>query len=352
MKHVGLMGRVAVSFCISTILPLILMYLMFWGYTTMSVNVLTLILAGLFFIGWIYMGIVKPVDELKAAAKKIESGDLDFTLEAETNDEFGELMQAFDEMRMRLKETQDEKIRNDNANRELITNIAHDLKTPLTAIKGYSEGLLDGIAQSPEMQKKYIQTINIKANDMDRLIDELRYYVKVESNKIPYDFQHMSVQDYFQDCADEIGLDMESQGVEFTFNSMISPDVEMIADPEQLRKVINNIISNSVKYMDKDEKRIALSLEDAGDFIQVNLSDNGKGIAKTDLPYIFQRFFRADSSRNSMKGGSGIGLSIVKKIVEDSGGRIWASSVEGESTTIHFVLRKYIRSVQEVQING
>lgn len=352
MKHVGLMGRVAVSFCISTVLPLILMYLMFRGYTTMSVNVVILILAGLFFIGWIYMGIVKPVDELKAAAKKIESGDLDFTLEAETNDEFGELMQAFDEMRIRLKETQDEKIRNDNANRELITNIAHDLKTPLTAIKGYSEGILDGIAQSPEMQKKYIQTINIKANDMDRLIDELRYYVKVESNKIPYDFQHMKAEDYFQDCADEIGLDMESQGVEFTFESRISPDVEMIADPEQLRKVINNIISNSVKYMDKEEKHIALNLEDAGDFVQVNLSDNGKGIAKTDLPYIFQRFFRADSSRNSMKGGSGIGLSIVKKIVEDSGGRIWASSVEGEGTTIHFVLRKYIRSVQEVQING
>ncbi|SFG38657.1 sensor histidine kinase [Oribacterium sp. WCC10] len=352
MKHVGLMGRVAVSFCISTILPLILMYLMFMGYTTMSMNVVTLIVAGLFFIGWIYMGIVKPVDELKAAARRIESGDLDFTLEAETNDEFGELMQAFDEMRMRLKETQDEKIRNDNANRELITNIAHDLKTPLTAIKGYSEGILDGIAQSPEMQKKYIQTINIKANDMDRLIDELRYYVKVESNKIPYDFQHMRVQDYFQDCADEIGLDMESQGIDFTFENSIDKDVEMIADPEQLRKVINNIISNSVKYMDKDYRKIALTLEDAGDFIQVNITDNGKGIAKTDLPYIFQRFFRADSSRNSMKGGSGIGLSIVKKIVEDSGGRIWASSVEGDGTTIHFVLRKYIRSVQEVLIDG
>ena len=352
MKHVGLMGRVAVSFCISTILPLILMYLMFRGYTTMSMNVMILIIAGLFFICWIYMGIVKPVDELKAAAKKIESGDLDFTLEAETNDEFGELMQAFDEMRMRLKETQEEKICNDNANRELISNIAHDLKTPLTAIKGYSEGILDGIAQSPEMQKKYIQTINIKANDMDRLIDELRYYVKVESNKIPYDFQHMPVQDYFQDCADEIGLDMESQEITFTFENKVSRDVEMIADPEQLRKVINNIVSNSVKYMDKEEKRIELVLEDAGDFIQVSLSDNGKGIAKTDLPYIFQRFFRADSSRNSMKGGSGIGLSIVKKIVEDSGGRIWATSVEGQGTTINFVLRKYIRSVQEVDLNG
>ena len=347
MKHIGLMGRVGVSFFISTVLPLVLMFLMFRGDITMGTNMAILILAGLFLICWIYMGIVRPVDELKAAAKRIESGDLDFTLEAETNDEFGELMQAFDEMRIRLKETQEEKIRNDTANRELVTNIAHDLKTPLTAIKGYSEGLLDGVASSPEMQRKYIRTINNKAAEMDRLIDELRYYVKVESDKIPYDFQHICVKDYFQDCAEEIGLDMDSQGIHFHSHNTIAPEVEMIADPEQLRKVISNIISNSVKYMDKEEKEIALSLEDAGDFIQVNIRDNGKGISRSDLPYIFQRFFRADSARNSMKGGSGIGLSIVKKIIEDSGGRIWASSKEGEETTIHFVLRKYIKSPKE-----
>ena len=198
------------------------------------------------------------------------------------------------------------------------------------------------------MQRKYIRTINNKAAEMDRLIDELRYYVKVESDKIPYDFQHICVKDYFQDCAEAIGLDMDSQGIRFSYSNTIAPEVEMIADPEQLRKVISNIISNSVKYMDKEEKEIALRLEDAGDFIQVNIRDNGKGISRSDLPYIFQRFFRADSSRNSMKGGSGIGLSIVKKIVEDSGGRIWASSKEGEETTIHFVLRKYIKSPKEV----
>ena len=252
MKHIGLMGRVGVSFFVSTVLPLVLMFLMFRGDITMGTNMAILILAGLFLICWIYMGIVRPVDELKAAAKRIESGDLDFTLEAETNDEFGELMQAFDEMRIRLKETQEEKIRNDTANRELVSNIAHDLKTPLTAIKGYSEGLLDGVASSPEMQRKYIRTINNKAAEMDRLIDELRYYVKVESDKIPYDFQHICVKDYFQDCAEEIGLDMDSQGIRFSYRNTIDPEVEMIADPEQLRKVISNIISNSVKYMDKE----------------------------------------------------------------------------------------------------
>ncbi len=345
MKHISLMARVAVSFCISTILPILLMFLTFRNEMTISTSVMLLMVAGAAFLGWIYMGIVRPVDELKQAARRIESGDLDFTMEAETNDEFGELMQAFEQMRIRLKQTSEEKIRNDLENKELISNIAHDLKTPLTAIKGYSEGILDGIAKSPEKQLKYIQTIYNKANDMDRLIDELNYYAKIETNKIPYNFQHINVRDYFQDCVEEIGVDMETERIRFSYKNDVDSGVEMIADPEQLRKVINNIVSNSVKYMDKDEKEISIQLLDAGDFVQIDIADNGKGIAKKDLPYIFERFFRADSSRNSTKGGSGIGLSIVKKIIEDSGGRIWASSVEEHGTTIHFVLRKYIKQV-------
>lgn len=342
MRSMSLIGRLAVSFGLSTVVPIFLMYLSFRGFTTMTTNVVILMFVGLFFVAWIYSGILKPVEELKDAARRIEGGDLDFTLEAETNDEFGELMQAFEQMRMRLKETQEEKIRNDLENKELISNIAHDLKTPLTTIKGYSEGILDGIAKSPERQKKYLQTICSKANEMDRLIDELNYYAKIETNKIPYNFQHLNVAAYFSDCAEEIGLDMESRGWQFHYENGVEEGVEIIADPEQLRKVISNIISNSVKYMDKAAPEIGIVLQDAGDFVEVSLSDNGKGIAKADLPYVFERFFRADSSRNSTKGGSGIGLSIVRKIIEDSGGRIWASSVPGKGTTLHFVLRKYI----------
>ncbi len=342
MKHITLMGRVVMSFVVSTLLPMGLLYLSVHGKTSINTDITILFGAGIFLVGWIYIGIVRPVDELKAAAKRIEAGDLDFTLEAETNDEFGELMQAFEKMRIRLKESQEEKIRNDLENKELISNIAHDLKTPLTTIKGYSEGILDGIAASPEKQLRYIQTIYNKANDMNRLIDELNYYAKIETNKIPYNFAHIDVAEYFSDCADEIGLDMESKGWQFVYDNAVEPGVEMIADPEQLRKVINNIVSNSVKYMDKAAPRVEIHIRDAGDFVQADLSDNGKGIAKKDMPYIFERFYRADSSRNSRAGGSGIGLSIVKKIIEDSGGRIWASSTEGEGTVIHFVLRKYV----------
>ena len=120
----------------------------------------------------------------------------------------------------------------------------------------------------------------------------------------------------------------------------------MIADPEQMKRVINNIIGNSIKYMDKKKEKgiIDIRILDQVDSIQVEIEDNGKGIAQKDLVNIFERFYRTDSSRNSSTGGSGIGLSIVKKIIEDHGGYIWATSKEGEGTCMHFVLRKYKES--------
>ena len=177
---------------------------------------------------------------------------------------------------------------------------------------------------------------------MDRLIDELTFYSKIDTNRIPYHFTKLNVREYFDDCAEEIGLDMDGKGINFDYLNNVEADTLIIADPEQMRKVINNIIGNSVKYLDKTPGHISIKVMDIGDFIQVDIEDNGRGIAKKDQQKIFERFYRTDSSRNSSKGGSGIGLSIVKKIIEDHGGRIWASSVEGEGLTIHFLLRKYM----------
>lgn len=134
---------------------------------------------------------------------------------------------------------------------------------------------------------------------------------------------------------------MESRNIEFGYFNYVSKDVVIIADSEQMKRVMNNIISNSVKYLDKPRGLISIRIRDAGDFVQVEVEDNGRGIAAEDLPYIFDRFYRTDSSRNSSQGGSGIGLSIVHKIIEDHGGRIWATSTEGMGTKMHFVLRKY-----------
>ncbi len=331
-------------FCISTVLPLVLMYLTLTGRTDFNTDIIILVGAGFVLLSWIYSSILRPLDDLRRATQKIKDGDLNFTLETDSDDEIGQLTEDFEEMRLRLKESQEEKMRSENESKELISNIAHDLKTPITAIQGYAEGLLDGVASSQEMMEKYVKTIYNKANDMARLIDELTYYSKIDTNRIPYNYKKLNVREYFDDCAEEIGLDMESRGIEFEYESRVADDTLVIADPEQLRKVINNIVGNSVKYLDKKPGHIAIKVTDIGDFIECDLSDNGCGVAKKDLTRIFERFYRTDQSRNSMRGGSGIGLSIVRKIIEDHGGRIWASSVENEGLTIHFLLRKYMEA--------
>ena len=249
-------------------------------------------------------------------------------------------------MRKRLKELDEEKKTFDRQNKELISNISHDLKTPITAVKGYVEGIMDGVADTPEKMDRYIRTIYIKANDMDRLINELTFYSKIYTNRIPYHFNKINVADYFDDCAEEVGLEMRERKITFTYINNVEKDTVVIADAEQMKRVINNIVGNSVKYMDKPRKSLQLRILDVGDFIQVEIEDNGKGIQNKDLVSVFDRFYRTDQSRNSAQGGSGIGLSIVKKIIEDHGGRIWASSRFGEGTTMHFVIRKY----QEVPV--
>lgn len=310
-------------------------------------GILILLMAGILLTAWVYKSMLKPLGMLQKATNEIKNGNLDFALEVEEEDEIGQICQDFEEMRIRLKESTEEKIQYDKENKELISNISHDLKTPITAIKGYVEGIMDGVASSPEKLDKYIRTIYNKANDMDRLIDELTFYSKIDTNKIPYTFTKINVASYFRDCVEEVGLDMESQNIELGYFNYVDEDVMVIADAEQMRRVINNIISNSVKYLDKKRGIINIRIKDVGDFIQVEIEDNGKGIAAKDLPNIFDRFYRTDSSRNSVKGGSGIGLSIVRKIIEDHGGRIWATSKEGIGTEIHFVLRKYQEVIQE-----
>lgn len=296
---------------------------------------------------WIYRSIAVPLVKLKKATKNIKEGNLDFVLEVEGNDEFSQLCQDFEEMRKRLKESTEEKILMDKENKELISNISHDLKTPITAVKGYVEGIMDGVADTPEKMDRYVRTIYNKTNEMDHLINELTFYSKIDTNRIPYTFSKLNVEDYFSDCAEELGLEMETRGIELVYANYVEKDVQVIADGEQIRRVIHNIVSNAIKYMEKPRGIIQLRVKDVGDFIQVEIEDNGKGIAAKDLPYIFDRFYRTDVSRNSSKGGSGIGLSIVKKIMEDHGGKVWATSRLGIGTIMYFVLRKY----QEVPLN-
>jgi len=301
-----------------------------------------LIFTAFIMIIWIYTGVNVPLKKLSEATHRIKEKDFDFEIEVKGHDEISMLCRDFDDMRRQLKMQEEEKESFDRQSKELISNISHDLKTPITAVKGYVEGIMDGVADTPEKMDRYIRTIYIKANDMDRLINELTFYSKIDTNRIPYNFNKIDAVEYFDDCAEEVGLEMHEREIRFSYINNVEIGTLVIADAEQLKRVINNIIGNSIKYMDKPKKEVQLRVFDAGDYVQAEIEDNGKGIENKDLVNIFDRFYRTDLSRNSSQGGSGIGLSIVRKIIEDHGGRIWATSKVGEGTTMHFLIRKLV----------
>ena len=312
----------------------------FMGYLVLAMVVI-LILTSALITAWVNQDIYKPIKELSIAMRKIAEGDFDYRLPDKQEGEIGYLYDNYEQMRLQLKENAEEKMQNEKKSKELVSNISHDLKTPITSIKGYVEGIMDGVADTPEKMDKYIKTIYNKANDMDKLINELTTYSGIDSNKIPYHFHVLNIADYFQDCVEEVGLDLEQKDIQLNYTNLAPADTCIVADPEQLKKVINNIISNSVKYMGHDKGIIDIRILDEGESVRIEIEDNGKGIAAKDIGNIFERFYRTDSSRNSLQGGSGIGLSIVKKIIEDHGGYVLATSKEGEGTCMHFVIRKY-----------
>lgn len=349
--------RIIFLFIIMTFVPVLLGLMGLWVTDKYGMNLICAELGPWFLFGgaallvilivgnmlmsvWLYHSVLHPIEKLKKAAGNIAEGNLEFTLDVHMDNEIGELCNNFEIMRKRLKETSELKVQQDKESKILISNICHDLKTPIAAVKGYVEGIMDGVADTPEKKEKYIKTIYNKACEMDTLLNELTIYSKLDTNRVPYHFQKLSVRDYFEDCMEEIGMDLEKEAVELRFFNYAPEDTVMIADPEQLRRVIHNIVGNAVKYMDKPRGLVHIRVKDVGDFVQIEIEDNGRGIAAKDLPYIFDRFYRGDTSRNLTKG-NGIGLSIVKKILDDHGGTIWATSKEQVGTTMYFVVRKY-----------
>jgi len=284
--------------------------------------------------------ILKPLRLLRRGTEQIKEGNLDFEVKAGSRDEIGQLCLAFEEMRKKLKESVELQLQYEENRKELISNISHDLKTPITAIKGYIEGIRDGVADTPEKFDKYVGTIYSKANNMDRLIEDLFLFSKLDLKKLPFNFEKINIKSYFEDCIEELTVDIEKRNVDIILDSSLGSEVQVIADREKLKRVIVNIAENAVKYMGKDTGSIKISLREFGDMIQVCMEDNGQGVDTAELPFIFDRFYRADPARNTSTGGSGLGLAIAKQIIEEHEGKIWAESESGKGTRIFFTLRK------------
>ncbi len=323
-------------------------------------------LSGLILVMWLYHSIAYPIKLLHLAAIRIGSGDLSTPIEAISSDEIGQLTQSVEDMRIRLQDVVNEHVRSEEYAKLLISNFSHDLKTPITAIKGYAEGLLDGVADTEEKKKKYLQTIYVKANDITYLVDELSVFSKVNRKSLAYNFVSVNLHEYFSDCIDNLSLDMELKQVKIKYYNPLDRNTRVLVDTEQLKRVLHNLIGNALKYINKKDGRISIRIQnakvqetvkplyrqirndesepplphEAEEFVQIQIEDNGIGISEKDLPYVFDRSFRADTSRNSAIQGSGLGLTIVKMIISDHGGSVWAESTEGVGSSFYFTLRK------------
>ncbi|HWP96665.1 MAG TPA: HAMP domain-containing sensor histidine kinase [Syntrophomonadaceae bacterium] len=283
--------------------------------------------------------ISRPIESLKEGALQIKEGNLDFAIKCQSSDEIGQLCSSFEEMRLKLKEAVEIRLQDEENRKELIANISHDLKTPVTAIKGYSEGIMDGVADSPEKMEKYVRTIHTKAQDMDHLIDELFLFSKLDVGKELFNFEKVDMKSYLQNGAEELQLDLDKRNIDLDLDiDNLDQPLWIIADREKIKRVIFNIVDNAVKYMDKEKGHIRISLQERDESAVIGITDNGPGIPLQAIPAVFERFYQVDSSRT--KGGSGLGLAIASQIIEEHGGQIWVERNGPSGTSVFFSLRK------------
>ncbi|SFL57413.1 Signal transduction histidine kinase [Gracilibacillus orientalis] len=309
----------------------------FMNYRMVAILLLLIITNG-FLTYFVSRTIIKPIKRLNEAAEKIKQGDLESSIHSEKKDELGQLSNTFEEMRKSLIQANETQAKYEANRQELIASISHDLRTPVTSIKGYVQGVLDGVADSPEKLDYYMQTVYNKTDQLEKMVDELFIYSKLDLDRMPFQFDVFDIYAYLDDMVEELTFQYDEINFEFT------PDWGSIflvkADREQLHRAIMNIITNSVKYIDKKEPKIKIRITEQNEHVMIEIEDNGSGVNKSELPYIFDHFYRTDTSRNSTTGGSGLGLAIVKKIIEAHDGTVWADSEQGQGTTIYFQLKK------------
>ncbi|WP_274364058.1 sensor histidine kinase [Paenibacillus thermotolerans] len=311
---------------------------------------LGLFTAGFFIITFLIMNfwvsyrfsqrIIIPVSRLNEAAAKISEGDISGGIAEEGEDEVKELSRTLELMRIKLKESVYLQRKYDENRKFLVSSISHDLKTPVAAIQGYIEGIMDGVAKTPEKMNEYLETARSKAILVNAMIDDLLLYSRLDLNQIPYHFEKTDVKQYFEDCVTDHRYEYEKAGVALSLICEWNETVFVSIDRERFQRVVQNILDNAKKYMDKQgEGRVDIVLRETRTSAVIEIKDNGHGIPEDHLPFIFERFYRADASRKSAEG-SGLGLAIAKQIVEDHEGKIWVASSVGEGTRMMISLKK------------
>ncbi|OZV12126.1 hypothetical protein CIW83_10905 [Tissierella sp. P1] len=269
----------------------------------------------------ILRSILRPLNVLREGTNQIKEGNLHFEIDYPNDDEFGDVCKDFDDMREKLLNSKEEKERYENNRKELIAGITHDLNTPLTSIKGFTSGLLEGIIDTKEKQIRYLENINQTADQMSKMINELFLYSTLDMNGVSFNFISTDLVDFFEGCISEISSEFSKNNIYIHFITELEM-AEVQIDWMHFKRVVLNIIKNSAKYKKDGIGNIYITLSEYGELYNISFADDGMGITKDEITNIFDPFYRADKSRNQQTGGAGLGLAIVKNIVNAHNGSI------------------------------
>lgn len=287
--------------------------------------------------------VFSPLQEISRSANHIIAGNYDYEVlrvngTTVRNDEMGDLVYSFELMRDELKEKQLREEQLKKSQQELISCISHDLKTPISTIKAYGEGLRDGIASTEETRREYEEIIINKTNLLNQMISELLEYSNAQLNQLEITSKEVYFLSYFEEVARELQGYAKQRNVALTWQAE-PEDMIVTIDCRRVTEVLYNLVENSIKYIGDRTGEIKLIAARQEQGMLIRVIDNGIGINADDIPYVFDKFYRAEKSRTSSIPGSGLGLSICKYIIEALGGTIYCKSSHGQGCEIGFTIR-------------
>ena len=271
--------------------------------------------------------IMEPLDELNEGARRVQENNLSQDILYVGDAEFEKVCTTFNNMQEHILEEQEKNRKYECARTDMIAGISHDLRTPLTAIKGSIKAMMDGVAATPEMQEKFLKAAYRRAGDMDVLLNQLFYLSKLETGNMPLDIREVNLTDFLakyvcgkQEVLHQEEIELRAVLQERNYFTKI--------DPEQMQRILDNLVENSVKYSEKSPVHVEISLKSEKDKLYLRVSDDGTGVEEEKLPHIFEEFYRGDESRNK-KEGNGLGLYIVKYLIEAMRGSVRAYNNDG-----------------------
>lgn len=279
-------------------------------------------------------GILKPLRELNAAADRISSGDLDFEMTYKKDDELGKLCIEFDRMRHKLKNSLDRQEKYEQSRKLLLASVSHDLRTPLTSVKGYVEALQDGIITDEGTKERYMQVIMEHTNKLNELIDDLFIFSKMELGEFKIDVENISSDFLLESLLLPKEMEFKDTNIEYIIDKHF-PEELVRVDKKRIGQVVDNIIHNASKFTNS---YIKVYTDVEKNYLRIFIEDDGIGIPKDELPFIFDQFYKVDKSRTSTSEGTGLGLAISKKLVIAHRGRISVKSEMNEGTTFKIEL--------------